>query len=81
MADLPKCNHEVFKNGNVVAMAIGKAVDIENLVVYIREFTDINIDWNFAGGRGIVRVLGPKPDVAQRLLVAKAAEFNVEIYL
>lgn len=65
--ELPPCDPKVFTDGGIVTivaatdMESGKKKEIEDWVISLREKTgDPNIDWHYAGGRGVIKALRPK---------------------
>jgi hypothetical protein len=57
MSDLPPCDGDLFKNGDVVGIYAANegAKNFEKMIVELRQETGQRIDWNYAAGRAVVR--------------------------
>jgi hypothetical protein len=55
----PDCDREVFEDGKVVVMLgnVSSAV-MEDWVKSLRECSGERIDWHYAAGRAVVKVIG-----------------------
>jgi hypothetical protein len=61
---LPKCNHDVYVNGDVViVIGDGAAEDIEDWVKKVAERSGQQVDWHYVGGRAVVKALGDLEEV------------------
>ena len=60
------CDPEVFQNGTVLYMIAGRATFIEALVSRCRgELRIEKLDWHYAGGRGLIKHIGPAEEAAR----------------
>ena len=66
--DPDKCNQEIFKNGNTVAVIVGiSPKELDNICDDLSIYSGQPVDWHFCGGRAVVRTLGNVNSVRQFL--------------
>lgn len=53
-----RCDEEVYRQGDPVAIAVGRAVVVEAWVVELRAASGQRVDWHYIGGRARVLALG-----------------------
>ena len=79
MSNLPPCDPRVFNDGTCIAvMADLKPAEYEEMCSDLTEL-GFHTDWNFMGGRAVIRTLGD-PDAAQQELktIFKAGGYDTQ---
>lgn len=79
-----RCDQEVFDKGDAIAVISGpRSFTLEEWIGLVREEAGFKkIDWNFVGGRAVVRALGNKYRIGRaKAAIEKLMPTLVKMYL
>jgi hypothetical protein len=62
------CDPEVYRDGVPVALFDGPPEVMEGVCAYLRTEQVKSVDWYYAGGRAVVKVLPPDEQLARQVL-------------